>query len=279
MASSPPTLLRLSQGHLNLLTACPRKFQHSFIEQLGTADVIAQQERLLQGARFHLVLQQWLLDLPVNSVLAEETQLQQWLMAFQAAAPQILDAEAQQQPESDRTLEFASFLLTVRYDLLLIGNHHAKILDWKTYPRPQNAHWLEQNWQTRLYPFVLAETSAYLPEQISMVYWFFQTEQATATPQSLTFQYNTSKHEQTRQELTQLLNQLSHWLSRYQAGEPFPQVGWGSAQCEVCSFAARCGRTPVSSDNTLIAEEDRAIASAQLPNVLPTLSEIAEIPL
>lgn len=280
MSSSPLPPLRLSQGHLNLLTACPRKFQHSFIEQLGTADAIAQQERLLQGARFHLVLQQWLLDLPVGSVLAEETQLQQWLMAFQAAAPQILDAEAQQQPESDRTLEFAGYLLTVRYDLLLLGNHHAKILDWKTYPRPQSARWLEQNWQTRLYPFVLAETSAYLPEQISMVYWFFQTEEATATPQSLTFQYNTSKHEQTRQELMGLLNQLSHWLNRYQAGEPFPQVGWGSSQCEVCSFAARCGRAIASSTETGgVEEEASAIAPDQLPDLLPNLTEIAEVPL
>ncbi len=279
MSSSPLPALRLSQRHLNLLTACPRKFQHSFIEQLEGTDAIAQQDRLLQGARFHLLLQQWLLDLPVDSVLVAETQFHQWLTAFRAAAPQILDAEAQQQPESDRTLEFAGYLLTVRYDLLLIADHHAKILDWKTYPRPKTTQWLEQNWQTRLYPFVLAETSAYLPEQISMVYWFFEAEQAT-TPQSLTFPYNTSKHEQTRQELTNLLNQLSEWLDCYQAGKPFPQVGWESSQCAVCSFAARCGRVTGSLDEAAVIEkESPAIATDQLPDLLPNLAEIAEVPL
>lgn len=270
--------LRLSQGQLNLLESCPRKFQHIVINQLGTADAIAQQERLLQGAQFHLILQQWLLDLPVDSVLEEELQLQQWLAAFQEAAPRILDTEARQQPESDRTLEFAGCLLSVRYDLLLTSADHAKILDWKTYPRPKNAHWLEQNWQTRLYPFVLAETSSYLPEQISMVYWFFQTDQATSPPQSLTFQYNTRKHEQTRQELTHLLNQLAHWLNRYQAGESFPQVGWGSPQCQECGFAARCGRLMVASDDSSVAE-DAIAQSILLPNSLPSLTEIEEIPL
>jgi hypothetical protein len=59
----------------------------------------------------------------------------------------------------------------------LIADDLAQILDWKTYPKPQNRRWVEQNWQTLLYPYVLAETSDYLPEQISMTYWFVQSEQ------------------------------------------------------------------------------------------------------
>jgi len=265
---------RLSQGHLSLLETCPRKFQHLVLEQLGTPDAIEQQERLLQGARFHLLLQQWLMELPIEPMLQEDTQLHQWFEAFQQAVPQILD-QGMRQAESDRILEFAGYLLNVRYDLLIWGEHHAKILDWKTYPRPQQSKWLEQHWQTRLYLFVLAETSQYLPEQLSMVYWFFQAGQAGVAPQSLTFPYNSSKHEQTRQDLTGLLNQLTVWLTHYQSGEPLPQVKWGSPHCESCSFAPRCDRVVASS--TELSNDANEVSDRFLH--LPTLAEIEEVPL
>lgn len=270
-------MLRLSQGHLTLLATCPRKFQHMVLDQMGSPDVSDQQERLQQGARFHLLLQQWLLQLPVEPIVQEDLQLQQWFAAFKAAAPQILDA-GEQQAESDRLLEFKSYLLTVRYDLLITSDHYAKILDWKTYPRPQKRQRLEQHWQTRLYPFVFAESSSYLPEQIAMVYWFFQNDRESPTPQSLTFQYSSQKHEETRQELTHLLTQLTQYLERFQAGEPFPQLGWGSRACEECAFAPRCGRGQVGSDSWLESAANEEAQSDRFPN-LGTLAEIEEVPL
>lgn len=270
--------LRLSQGHLDLLETCPRKFQHLVLDQLGTPEAIDQQERLLQGARFHLLLQQWWLELPITPLLQTDPQMQQWFQAFQQASPQILDADAAQQPESDRSLELNGYLLTVRYDLLMLGARQAKILDWKTYPRPQSAARLEHNWQTRLYPFVLAETSDYQPEQIAIIYWFFQPEATSKVPQSLAFPYNRQKHETARQKLTQLLQQLTEWLKQYQAGEPFPQVASDSSSCVACSFAARCGRaiasTPPPADQNAVSDW-----SDRLPDALPSLAEIEEIPL
>jgi ATP-dependent exoDNAse (exonuclease V) beta subunit len=59
-------------------------------------------------------------------------------------------------------------LLTVIYDLLIEAEDNAQILDWKTYPQPKEQNRLAKDWQTRLYLYVLAETSDYLPEQISM---------------------------------------------------------------------------------------------------------------
>lgn len=269
--------LRLTQGHLTLLTTCPRKFQHLVLDQLGTPEEIEQQERLLQGARFHQLLQQWWLQLPIAPLLDNDAQMQQWFQAFEQVSPQILDPATAQQPESDRTLAWAGYLLTVRYDLLMLGTHHAKILDWKTYPRPQATRWLEQNWQTRLYPFILAETSNYAPEQIAIGYWFFQADATDTLPSHLTLAYDRTKHEATRQELTRLLTQLTTWLEQYQSGTPLPQVGWGSTLCASCSFAARCDRAiaPAETD-TPTAPTDW---TTDLPDQLPTLAEIAEIPL
>ncbi|MDX2240651.1 MAG: PD-(D/E)XK nuclease family protein [Leptolyngbyaceae cyanobacterium bins.302] len=270
-------MLRLSQGHLSLLAMCPRKFQHVVLDQMGSPEDIDQQARLQQGARFHLLLQQWLLQLPVEPIVQADLQLQQWFAAFKEAAPRIL-AAGEQQAESDRLLELDGYLLTVRYDLLITGDDYAKILDWKTYPRPQKTQRLEQHWQTRLYPFVLAETSAYLPEQIAMVYWFFQSDRESSTPQSLTLQYNSHKHEATRQELTHLLAQLTHHLERFQMGEPLPQLGWGSRPCEECAFAPRCGRGQVDADGWLQDGGKEEAQGDRLPDLL-TLAEIEEVPL
>lgn len=175
----PSPYLRLSQSQLNRLTACPRKFQHIDLEQLAAPGESAQQERQDQGTRFHQLMQQWFLGLPIEPLVQDDPLLQSWLNGFVNAAPSILtlthDRTAWGQSEHIRTLEFEGYLLTVVYDLLLANQQQAQILDWKTYPRPQNPRWLLQNWQTRLYPFVLAETSDFDPEQIAMIYWFFQS--------------------------------------------------------------------------------------------------------
>jgi hypothetical protein len=246
-------MLQLSQTQLNLLESCPRKFQHTYLEQLGALATPEQQERLMVGSQFHLLMQQHELGLPVEPLVQEDTQLKGWYEAFVQAAPQILALSQSEvtfrQSEHQRYLEFAgdrfspSYLLTVIYDLLVCDEQHARILDWKTYPRPQNARWLQQNWQTRLYPFVLAETSSYLPEQISITYWFFQGgDRSAAEPQSLNFPYNPTLHEKTRQDLNQILSRLTYWLQRYETqGEPFPQVAEFSP-CQPCNFALRCQR-------------------------------------
>ena len=41
--------MRLSQGQLNLLERCPRQFQHTYLEQLGSPINPEQQERQTWG--------------------------------------------------------------------------------------------------------------------------------------------------------------------------------------------------------------------------------------
>jgi len=273
---SPVTAtIRLSQGHLNLLAACPRKFQYAFLDQLSSPNLTEQQERQTQGAQFHLLLQQWQLGLPIAPLTQADPQLDQWFTAFESASPEILalpgsDSLPIQQAEHERTLECQGYLLTMRYDLLLAGDRHAKILDWKTYPRPQNARHLAANWQTRLYLYGLAETSPYEPEQLSMAYWFFQATQAAATPQSLSFSYDRTQHDRTRQDLTNLLQQLTDWLSQYAAGESLPQLGIAHRECDRCNFFPRCFGDFMPSDPRLETSD---------PLTLPAILEIQEVPL
>ena len=249
--------MRLSQGQLNLLERCPRQFQHTYLDQLGSPASLEQQERQTWGSRFHLLMQQRELGLPIESLVQEDEQLQRWMTAFAGAAPEILtpDPNSQTFRESEhcRTLKVQVYLLTVVYDLLIADERRAQILDWKTYPKPQNRRWLEQNWQTLLYLYVLAETSEYLPEQISMTYWFVQSpvETSGTSLQSMTFTYSTTQHEKTEQKLNRLLSKLTVWLQRYEQGEPFPQVAEGSKHCEYCQYVTRCDRDRYNGEEAL----------------------------
>ncbi|MBD2068287.1 PD-(D/E)XK nuclease family protein [Leptolyngbya sp. FACHB-671] len=268
-------LIRLSQAQLNLLETCPRKFQQVYLDQLGTPIASEQQDQMNWGSRFHLLMQQRELGLPLLTDTTDPL-LQNSVDAFIQAAPELFQQQAVfRQSEHRRTLELEGYLLTVVYDLLILNPQQAQILDWKTYPLPQNQRWLAESWQTRLYPFVLAETSDYSPEDISITYWFVRaTQSASETsdseisnlktsetklqPQSLRFNYSTSQHQAIRSKLGGLLDQLTAWLKDYQAGTPFPQVEAAEDQCGFCTFDVRCQRhqpeTPVSEELLTLAE-------------------------
>ena len=184
MGKSLSSLTRLSQGQLNLLETCPPKFQEVYLDQLSSPISPQQQEKLTWGSRFHLLMQQRELGLPIESLLSEDEQLQHSITSLVNAAPEILqpDVQGRRDAEHCRTLQFQDYLLTVIYDLLITDDEGAQILDWKTYLQPENQTKLAKNWQTRLYLYVMAETSEYLPEQISMTYWFVKLP---SQPQSL----------------------------------------------------------------------------------------------
>ncbi|MBW4648796.1 MAG: PD-(D/E)XK nuclease family protein [Kastovskya adunca ATA6-11-RM4] len=264
MYSTPTPLWRLSQGQLNLLATCPRKFQHIYFEQLGSPVSPEQLERQGLGSRFHLLMQQRELGLPVERLAQEDAQMHRWVTALVETAPEILQPNPESFRDSEhlRTVVVQDYLLTVIYDLLIADTTSAQILDWKTYLRPKDRRSLAKDWQTRLYLYVLAETSDYLPEQLSMSYWFVQSR---PEPQSEKFTYNSTQHEQTRQDLRALLTQLTSWRERYQTqGIDFPQVAPTVGDCQTCNFVARCDRTEESLSTN---EEDRLRDLADIQEV------------
>lgn len=250
-------LVRLSQGLLELLEFCPRKFQYHYLEQLGSTALLELQERLTWGSRFHQLMQQQELGLPLslaNHLPAEEVEgLQRCVEALRQHAPNLFlplhsqaagDRLPHRYSEHSRSLWVDGVLLTVVYDLLILGDRQATIIDWKTYPRPRQPQFLLHHWQTRLYPFVLAETTPYSPDQITMAYWFVQTQEpnGTITPQHLTIPYNHHDHEHTRQDLERWVRSLTAWMQAYEQGIPFPQVEEATGRCSTCPFQIRCQR-------------------------------------
>jgi hypothetical protein len=258
----PLHLTRLSQGHINLLETCPRKFQHIYLEQLSSPLDPERQERAAWGSQFHQLMQQRELGLSVESLLAEDDPLRHSVKALVKAVPEILSAHAYGDREAEhyRTLNFNGYLLTVIYDLLITNPKNAQIFDWKTYPLPQNASKIKTHWQTRLYLFVLAETADYRPESLSMTYWFVRLPER---PRRLTLSYNRRQHERTREELSLLLSQFEQYLERYlEDGIQFPQVPEGKGECGSCHFNYRCHR-PQPTDSSGVQNWRSAIAEIE----------------
>jgi PD-(D/E)XK nuclease superfamily len=203
--------------------------------------------------------------------LQQDAELQRCMVAFSEIAPDIfLTADGQMFRESEhyRTLQVQDYLLTVVYDLLIADGTKAQILDWKTYPKPANKEKLANHWQTLLYLYVLAETSDYQPEQISMTYWFIQSE---GKLQNIKFAYSHAQHIANTKKLDSLLCQLTNWLQP-DALDPFPQVPVGSKICDKCQYITRCGR-----DFHSQAITNQTTISNSVDSTLQNLATIQEV--
>jgi hypothetical protein len=208
------------------------------------------------------------MGLPINNLLQADPQLQNWMTDFSKIAPEIfitnIDNQTFRESEHYRTLQIGDYLLTVIYDLLIADQNQAQILDWKTYPQPPKSETLAQNWQTRLYMYVMAETSNYLLENISMTYWFVQSKGQT---KKIKFLYNEKEHQKTAEELDQLLNNLTKWIKDYEYNISLPQIKESQKICESCQYAVRCQRQKIKQVNIDINQQ------------FPSLENIAEVSL
>ncbi len=230
-------MLSLSQSHLQLLSVCPPQFQRRYLEKLGGLIDPEVEQRSQWGREFHQLMQQWSLGLPVTPFKSatsnnnhRDQQLINAVNALTLIVPALQLPRQHRHAEHRRSLTHDSVLLTVVYDLLATTATTAEILDWKTYAQPPKKERLINHWQTRLYLYVLAETSDYSPENLSMTYWFVQS------PENLSYHtiaYNTTKHQQTQQALAALVTQLHRWLADWQTHRsPFPHT----IHCPQCPY-------------------------------------------
>ena len=238
-------LQRLSQGHLKTLQECPRKFEYIYLSSLATLSPIDRQQSMQFGSDFHRLLHQRELGMSIEPFLTANPKIQAAVNGLQQTAPHLFaeTPEVERASEQVRTLMITGtdkenqYLFTAIYDLLLLGVK-AQIIDWKTYGRPANARKLDRDWQTRLYLYMLVATSDYQPADVSFTYWFVQSD----PPKSETFTYSDQQHQETQQELQELIDQLSIWLQQYRQGKSLSQVEPEKQLCKNCQFVARCDR-------------------------------------
>jgi PD-(D/E)XK nuclease superfamily len=238
-----PFFLQLSQTHLQTLSTCPRKFQYSFLEQLALPKLDASSEQQQLGTQFHRLMQQHELNLDIQPLLQDNPKLQEWFQRFQQSPPPMVLGS--RHSEHQRTLSFQNVTLTAIYDLLIQGQNQAQIIDWKTYRCPPNAQMLKDHWQTRLYLFILAETSDYLSEQLAITYWF--AEPSKSGSHWIHFPYSHQLHQQTQADLERLLSSLQSWMQSFpqaQLSQAALSAGHCISQIQRCPFVNLCDRFP-----------------------------------
>jgi len=242
--STISTITSISQGHLNIWETCRRKYQYSFLEELSLPEAdLDGKKNLLLGANFHLLMQQKELGLDVSALASSDEKLQLWLAAFEDHPPVMIDGD--RLCEHRRTLEIdiegdlnhsqngnhaqGHFVLTAIYDFLILGDRQAQILDWKTHQVAIASDKLKNNWQTRLYLYLLAKTTEYKPEQLSMTYWFANTAE------SVIIEYSQIAHDRTEKNLFQILTAIAQ-------AQEYPKLPPESRDCKYCEFRDRCDR-------------------------------------
>jgi ATP-dependent exoDNAse (exonuclease V) beta subunit len=279
-------MLSLSQGQLNLFETCPRKFQYMALDALSVPMTPDQRESTDWGSRFHRLMQQHTLGLPIEVMREADPLMTQSMAALRQSAPELFAdtiapsmgqsiGQSMGQPqylsEHQRTLAFNDYLLTVVYDLLILAPDQAQIVDWKTHLRPPDRQRLAKDWQTRLYLYVLKETSQINdPTQLSVTYWFVRHQDPktqTLTPSFYRFAYSQKQHRQTEKDLlrlTQAMTTLRAKQSELAPTQPadFPMVDLSAGHCDLCPFAMRCQRFRVSESLNLL--EIESIAEVEL---------------
>lgn len=263
-------LFTLTQGHLKLLEICPRRFQYTYLERLTVPTDPAMLQRQQWGTQFHQVMQQRELGLPIDSLLQGDEVLAAAVSGLVATAPELFpDSDRDQgfrQSEHRRSLAFNGYGLTVIYDLLVMTATSAQIIDWKTYLNPPKQTQLAKDWQTRLYGYVLVETTDLAPEQVSMSYWFVQPPGKGLDdfqPSHVPIAYSAAQHRRTERDLRRLTNAITALLA---TPTDLPQVEVAQGHCQRCPFAVRCQRPSERYQGPAIPE-------------IPAIADIAEVPL
>ena len=249
----------ISQGHLNIWETCRRKYQYSFLEELSLPEAdLDLKEKLLLGANFHLLMQQKELGLDVSALASSDGRLDLWLTAFENHPPAMIAGD--RLCEHRRTLEMQIsmdhienrdrgqeyFVLNAIYDFLILGDRQAQILDWKTHQVAIAFKKLQTNWQTLLYLYLLAKTTDYAPEQLSMTYWFANTAESVIIP------YSQLEHDQTEKKLQEILREIAQASNNLQ---DYSKLALGSSACNYCEFLDRCDRGNILNSSGISIED------------------------
>ena len=243
-----------TQGKLQDYVDCRYRFYLRYIMRtkwpaLVVDDALEFELRMQAGARFHQLIQQYLVGIPearISEMVDADPNpdLRTWWEGFLTFVPPML--EGQPYVEMTLTTSLAGQRLVAKYDLILVAPSntlHSEdsrliIFDWKTSQKAPRVDWLLNRLQTQLYCLVLGDASPLFlgdqtiePGQIVMNYWF--TSQP-ATP--VTLPYSRTAYKRDQAHLGQLVDQIctSKPGSFHRTND--------LKQCRFCVYRSHCDR-------------------------------------
>ncbi len=239
------TINRLSQGMLADYLACRRRFELRYQRRLSWPIPPLDEktsEALRRGQQYHTMLQRYFLELPVGNQELSDPTLNRWWERFKQLDPDL--PPGKRLPEFSITIPLGSYVLTGRFDLILLNDQKTQIFDWKTDARPPSEIDLRENLQTRLYLALAVEGSSALntnikAEQVSLTYWYVREPKATVT-----IPYSQKRHEENWAFLNELAADIEMQIV---ADEPQPLTE-DLTQCVRCAYQLYCDREMATKD-------------------------------
>lgn len=270
----PPNFV-FSQSSLQDFDDCPRRFELRYLLRLAWPAVQsepqqAQERDLRLGQRFHRLVHQRLLGVPVERLEAglDDPDLLAWQRNFEQFVVQAglelrpAGRRGRYYPEAALTAPLAGQRLVAQYDLIVVGEAgRLTIYDWKTHHHRPRRAWLEKRLQTQIYRYLLVcAGQGFLPQAVAaptveMIYWF-----AAYPDQPERFDYPPARFEQDQADLTRRIEQVC----RLAALPPEPGLGGRFPQtetaerCAYCRYRSLCDRGGCGAD-WLASEDDPAL--------------------
>lgn len=229
--------LTLSRYRLETFLACQRRFDLRFLRRMpwpvAPLDERAETARQ-RGEAFHQLMERHFLNFPAAPETTVDSQVRRWRSLFLNSRLEIPEGKAY--PEHSLTIPVGRHFLNGRFDLLILHNNAAHIFDWKT-GQPRREADLRQDWQTRLYLAMLAESGQAFgqkldPDQINITYWYVNDLDAPRL-----IQYNQAWHSQNWAAIQAIVAQIDTAVS--QNAWPLTE-DW--TQCRRCAYQTYCDR-------------------------------------
>jgi hypothetical protein len=200
------------------------------------------------GARFHRLLQQYLLGIPearLSEIAASDPnpEILLWWKNFLAFIPHLLDGE--KFVEISLSAQMRGYPLVAKYDLILVQDgSQLVIFDWKTAGQRPRKDWLIERVQTRLYRYLLTTAGGNLlgnspvhPEQVMMNYWFAPHPEAI-----ISLKYNQKAFEEDRAFLENCILEISNRKEKdFFRTEDINK-------CRYCVYRSHCDRGVTAGD-------------------------------
>ena len=230
---------------------CKRRFQLRYLQQLDwpaelTSDQIAFEQHIRQGNEFHRLVQQIVLNIPEETLLAgiSNPDIRDWWQVFVSHFPEIAIASKRNQDfkylaeYSIRGISGGESVFA-KFDLLVVDpGNRIWIYDWKTTQSPINPHKYLSRAQTKIYRWVLVNAGSVWnygkplpPERISMTYW-----SPSQPDDPILFQYDTEQYQADSIWLDQIIREIRS-LNETQ----FEKTA-DDSRCRFCNYRSLCHR-------------------------------------
>ena len=177
-------------------------------------DAVTFEERGQIGARFHRLIQQYLMGVdPVRlsdmAAADSSPDISVWWEDFLIHVPPRLVGT--RWVETTLSTVVAGYPLLAKYDLILVQpQDDLLIFDWKTSQKRIRKEWLLNRMQTRLYRLILVQSGSILtsgrpanPEKIKMHYWFSNHPEAT-----IELAYNSEAYDEDKTYISGLIDEV-----------------------------------------------------------------------